>query len=288
MASILTKFLAPKSVLVISFDYEYKGVSYNDYLGRELSCVFTTWADLQFVNGEVSVGDRKLHEFKFVVFGTVGDHGPIYAAALACVKACGVPYFSYGKSEELNSKTLQTVNFKQEHVPHPKTVILTANVEAADGLIKELKLPLVTKIINGSQGKGILKHETKEALVKELKVRKGEVLIAQEALTASCDYRIFFVYDDVMYVDKRSATKKGEFRHNISLGGTLEKVDLPADALAIAKAAQRSMGFDASGVDLIQDEPTGKWYVLEVNSAPQFSEPDKVLAKLVSIIQSKL
>jgi hypothetical protein len=288
MASILTKFLSPKSVLVISFDYEYKGVRYNEYLGRELSCMFVTWADLQFVNGEIAVNDKKLHDFKFVVFGTVGDHGPIYAAALACVKACGVPYFSYGKSEELNSKTLQTVNFKQHSVSHPKTVILTANAEAADGLIKELKLPMVTKIINGSQGKGILKHETKEALVKELKARKGEVLIAQEALTASCDYRIFFIYDDVMYVDKRSATKKGEFRHNVSLGGSLEKVDLPADALAIAKAAQRSMGFDASGVDLLQDEPTGKWYVLEVNSAPQFSEPNKVLEKLVSIIQSKI
>lgn len=288
MASILSKFLTPKSVLVVSFDYEYNGVSYVKHLEREFDCVFVTWADLRFVNGEISVSGKKLHEFKFVIFGTVGSHGPLYAAALACVRACGVPYFSYGKSEELNSKTLQTVNFKQGDVPHPKTVILTADVKAADDLIKELKLPLITKIIDGSQGKGILKHETKEALVKELKARNGQVLIVQEALTASCDYRAFFFYDDMMFVNKRSAAKKNEFRHNISLGGTCEKVNLPAEALVIAKAAQRSMGFDASGVDLIQDEPTGKWYVLEVNSAPQFSEPNMVLEKLVSLIKSKI
>lgn len=288
MASILTKFLTPKAVLVVSFDYEYKGVSYNEYLGRELNCVFTTWDELQFVNGEVIVGDRKLHEFKFVVIGTVGKHGTHYAALLACIEACGLPYFSYGRYEKVDSKAVETVKYKQHAIPHPKTVILTAEADKADALIKELKLPLITKIIDGSQGKGVSKHESKESLVKELKARKGELLIVQEALTASCDYRIFFIYEDVMYVDKRSATKKGEFRHNISLGGTLEKVDLPADALAIAKAAQRSMGFDASGVDLIQDEPTGKWYILEVNSAPQFSEPNKVLEKLVSIIQSKL
>jgi glutathione synthase/RimK-type ligase-like ATP-grasp enzyme len=240
------------------------------------------------VNGELACGEEKLSSFKFVVFGTVGDHGPLYAAALACVQACGVPYFSYGKSDELNSKTLQTVHFKRDSVPHPKTVIQVAKPDVADSVIATLKLPLITKIIDGSQGKGILKHETKEALIKELNARKGQLLIMQEALTASCDYRIFFVYDEPIYVDKRSATKKGEFRHNISLGGSIEKVELAPEVMAIARAAQKSMGFDASGVDLLQDEPTGKWYVLEVNSAPQFSEPAKVLDKLVELIKGKL
>lgn len=288
MASILTKFLAPKSVLVISFDYEYKGVSYTEYLGRTLNCVFTKWDELQLINGEIAIGDQRLSDFKFIVIGTVGKHGTHYAALMACIKACGIPYFSYGKDEKVDSKAVETVNYKHQAVPHPKTIILTAAADKADELIQALKLPLITKIIDGSQGKGVAKHETKESLVKALSSSKGDLLIVQEALTASCDYRIFFMYDEVVYVDKRSATKKGEFRHNISLGGKLEKVDLPADALAIAKAAQRAMGFDASGVDLLQDEPTSKWYVLEVNSAPQFSEPNRVLEKLVSIIQSKI
>ena len=291
MASILSKLLgslSPKRVLVINFDYEYKGVSYIEKLKAELNCTVCKWEDLTFTDGTLTLGEDPISEFSFVVFGTVGDHHVLYSAALACVQAQGVPHFSYGKSEELNSKVLQTVNFRLNKVPHPKTVIVTASKADPDSLIKQLKLPLVVKIIDGSQGKGVTKHETKDSLVKELKAHKDASLIVQEALSSACDYRIFFVYDDLMYVDKRSSTKKSEFRHNISLGGTLEKVDLPADAVAIARAAQKAMGFDASGVDLIQDEPTGKWYVLEVNSAPQFSEPDNVLNKLLTVIKSKL
>jgi D-alanine-D-alanine ligase-like ATP-grasp enzyme len=48
------------------------------------------------------------------------------------------------------------------------------------------------------------------------------------------------------------------------------------------------MGFHASGVDLLQDEPTGKWYVLEVNSAPQFVNLEETLAKLIEVIRSRL
>ena len=147
---------------------------------------------------------------------------------------------------------------------------------------------MVTKIIGGSQGKGVVKHDTKEALIKELKARAGDILICQEALTAGSDYRITFIYDEPLYVIKRSARKKGEFRHNVSLGGSQEKVELEPAAMAIAKSAQKAMGLDASGVDLIQDEPTGKWYVLEVNSAPQFTEPALVMSKLVSMIKSRL
>lgn len=287
MASILAKFLPAKPVLVVSFDYEYNKVRYLERLQRELTCVCCGWEDLEVVNGEAVVDGKRVSDFKFVLIGTVGEHSALYAALLACVKACGIPYFSYGKSEELNSKTLQTINFKNSNVSHPKTVILTAKPDKADMLVKELKLPLVTKIINGSQGKGVLKHETKESLVKELKARQNEQLIVQEALIASCDYRACFIYDELIYVQKRSSTKKGEFRHNISLGGASEYVTLPPEAIALAKLAQSSMDFDASGVDLIQDEPTGKWYVLEVNSAPQFSETTKVLEKLISIVKSK-
>lgn len=291
MASILSKLLgsiSPKRVLVINFDYEYKGVSYHAKLAESLDCTFCKWPELSFTDGQVCLGDDPLTVFKFVLFGTVGPHIQYYTAALEYAQKQGIPCFSYGQDETAVSKVLESVRYTACGVPQPKTIIQVADPKAADKLIGALKLPLVTKIIGGSQGKGVAKHDTKEALVKELKARAGDILICQEALTASSDYRIFFIHDQVLYVDKRSASKKGEFRHNISLGGTKERVELEPGALAIAKSAQAAMGLDASGVDLIQDEPTGKWYVLEVNSAPQFSEPTMVINKLVNIIKSRI
>lgn len=291
MASILTKLLgslSPKRVLVINFDYEHKGVNYVETLKKGLDCTCVKWEDLAFTDGQLTVNGEPLSAFSFVLLGVVGDHGLVYSAALAAVQAAGLPYLSYGRSEELNNKALQTVNFRLNGVAHPKTVILTAKPEAADDLIRGLQLPLVTKIIDGSQGKGIEKHDTKDSLVKELKTRQGALLIVQEALQASCDYRVFFLNDEITYIGRRSSNKKTEFRHNVSLGGTIERAELPPEAVALARQANKAMGFDAAGVDLLQDEPTGKWYVLEVNSAPQFINLEETLAKLIEVIRSRL
>lgn len=292
MASILNKLLGgvlAKPVLVINFDYERADVKYHDVLKRGLNCEFAQWEDVAFVNGEVEVKDRKLSEYSFVLFGTVGERDAVHASAMECADKCGVPHFTYGQSEERCSKILQTVRFARDSVAHPKTVILTAHPDRADSLIKELKLPIVTKIVDGSQGKGIEKHDTKEGLTKALKKHAGEQLIVQEALTTSCDYRIMFIYDEPIYVMKRSATTKGEFRHNVSLGGKFEVIKKPTtEMLVLAKQAQKAMGYDISGVDVIQDDETKQWYVLEVNAAPQFIMPKSVVEKLVDIIKGRI
>lgn len=289
MTSILTKFLEAKPVLVISFDYEYKGVSYHAELSKQLACEFCSWSDIALVDGCVTANAKPLTAFSFVVIGTIGPGRDTLGMQLGttvheAVVASGVPYFAYGRAL---TKVQEPARYAAAGVPTPKTIICAPKLERLEALNAALGFPLISKPVDGSQGSGVTKHADEAALKRLLTSSKAALLIFQQALTASCDYRAFFIYDELMYVDKRSATKKGEFRHNVSLGGSIEKVDLPADALSIAKAAQRAMGFDASGVDLLQDEPTGKWYVLEVNSAPQFSEPNKVLERLVNVIKSK-
>lgn len=289
MPSILKKFLAQKPVLALNFDYERAGVKYKDVLARGLTCVFSEWEDVQFIDGRCVALGKQISEYSFIVIGPVGENDAYYTSVKEAADSAGVPYFSYGRSEEECSKVLQTLRFKRDSVPHPKTVISFADPDKADALTKELKLPLVTKIVDGSQGKGIEKHETVDELKRCLAKLKGQVVIAQEALTTSCDYRIFFIYDEPMFVMKRSATKKGEFRHNVSLGGKYEVVTEPEqEMMQLAKLAQRSMGFDVSGVDLIQDDETKRWYVLEVNSAPQFITPKRVLERLVELIKQRI
>ncbi len=63
----------------------------------------------------------------------------------------------------------------------------------------------------------------------------------------------------------------GEWRTNVSLGGHLEPVEPPEEALRLAVAAIAAIGIDFAGVDLL---PTrgGGWIVLEVNGAADFDE----------------
>lgn len=292
MATLLNKLLkslGSKPVLVLNFDYERAGVKYKDVLNRALSCTFVKWDDISFVDGQARALDKPLTEFSYIIFGTVAGNNVAFAAMRECADKCGVPYFVYGQSDENCGKILQSVRFGAQGVSQPKTVICFADPERADSLIKELKLPLVTKITDGSQGKGIEKHETKESLIKTLKQLKGKEVIVQEALTTSCDYRVFFIHEELVYTMRRSSTKKGEFRHNLSLGGKYDVVESPEpEIVELAKAAQKAMGFDISGVDVIQDDETKRWYCLEVNAAPQFIMPNRIVEKLIELIKQRI
>jgi ribosomal protein S6--L-glutamate ligase len=136
-------------------------------------------------------------------------------------------------------------------------------------------------------------------LEKYLKKNKDETIIFQKFVENEGDYRVFIIEQDIMYsIKRKSKDDKKEFRNNQSLGGTSEKSEIPKKAMDIAKKASKVMGFDISGVDLIKEKGTDNWYVLEVNSAPQFDWEEKgkesiadyreVLDKFVSIIKSKI
>lgn len=85
----------------------------------------------------------------------------------------------------------------------------------------------------------------------------------------SKDSRVYFVGDTVIGSMHRSA-KAGEWRTNVSLGGTVADAtaDLPENAIEIARMAKDAIGLDYAGVDLISDGEN--WYVLEVNPTAGF------------------
>ena len=156
---------------------------------------------------------------------------------------------------------------------------------------------MVSKITDGSQGKGVELQKTKMDLEKYLKKNKEETIIFQKFIENEGDYRLFFIGQDLLYTIKRkSKDDKKEFRNNYSLGGTVERIDLPKNATEIAKKASKVMGFDVSGVDLIKDKNSDNWYILEVNAAPQFGTKNgkeivvdykEVLDKFIEIIGKK-
>ena len=90
-----------------------------------------------------------------------------------------------------------------------------------------------------------------------------------------------------MYSIRRESSKDSEFRNNVSLGGTKTTIKLEPAAKKIADAANAAMKFDVTGVDIIQHKDTKKWYVMEINAAPQFSGElfEPVIDEFIKIVR---
>ncbi len=129
--------------------------------------------------------------------------------------------------------------------------------------------PCVIKLVEGTQGKGVILAETAkaaESVIDGLRQMKAHFLV-QEFIKESngCDIRAFVIGDKVVASMMRRA-KEGEFRSNLHRGGTAVPVELTAEENIVALKAARALGLNVAGVDLLRSK-NGP-LVIEVNSSP--------------------
>jgi ribosomal protein S6--L-glutamate ligase len=129
--------------------------------------------------------------------------------------------------------------------------------------------PCVIKLIEGTQGKGVILAETSkaaESVIDGLRQMKAHFLV-QEFIKESngCDIRAFVIGDKVVASMMRRA-KEGEFRSNLHRGGSAVPVKITEEEARVAINAARALGLNVAGVDLLRS--TRGPLVLEVNSSP--------------------
>jgi ribosomal protein S6--L-glutamate ligase len=129
--------------------------------------------------------------------------------------------------------------------------------------------PLVIKLLEGTQGKGVVLADSHQSAVSIINAFKGmhANILVQEYIEESRgkDIRCFVIGDKVVAAIKRQA-KDGEFRANVHQGGKALKVKLSPQERAIAIAAAKTMGLKVAGVDLVRSNHGP--LVLEINSSP--------------------
>ncbi len=145
----------------------------------------------------------------------------------------------------------------------------------ADGIIKELSLPVIVKESFGSMGKGVYKADTKEQLLTLMERLKNMPHIYQEYIGKKFgeDIRAIVIGGKVVASMRRKNEK--DFRSNIALGGKGEKVELSKAYKEIAEKSAKTLGLDYCGVDLLcgyDNEPV----VCEVNSNAFFEEIENI------------
>lgn len=129
--------------------------------------------------------------------------------------------------------------------------------------------PLVVKLLEGTQGVGVVLCETRKAAESVIEAFLGiDVnIMVQEyiAEAGGADVRCFVIGDRVVAAMRRQA-QPGEFRSNLHRGGSAETARISPAERRTAVAAARAMGLNVAGVDLIRSNHGP--LVLEVNSSP--------------------
>lgn len=139
-----------------------------------------------------------------------------------------------------------------------------------DDLIKMVGgSPLIVKLLEGTQGKGVVLAETKkaaESVINAFKSLNANILVQEFIKEANGkDIRCFVIDGKVVAAIQREAMP-GEFRANIHLGGTATVVKVTPEEKKIAIKAAKAMELKVAGVDIIRSSKGP--LLLEVNSSP--------------------
>ncbi|NNC83548.1 MAG: 30S ribosomal protein S6--L-glutamate ligase [Flavobacteriales bacterium] len=151
----------------------------------------------------------------------------------------------------------------------PKTAFTNYSKDTSEVLRQVGGAPVVIKLLEGTQGVGVVLAETRKAAESILEAFNGlqARVIAQEFIkeAGGADIRAFVVDGVVVGAMKRQA-KEGEFRSNLHRGGSAEVIELSDEEENAALRAAKVLGLGIAGVDMLQSSRGP--LIMEVNSSP--------------------
>ncbi|MDQ3192676.1 MAG: 30S ribosomal protein S6--L-glutamate ligase [Bacteroidota bacterium] len=173
----------------------------------------------------------------------------------------------------------------------PKTVFTNHSKDVMQVIDKVGGAPLVIKLLEGTQGLGVVLAETKKAAESVIEAFYGlkTRIIVQEFIkeAKAADIRAFVVDGIVVGAMKRQG-KEGEFRSNLHRGGTASIFKLSREEKAAALKAAKTLGLAIAGVDMLQSSRGP--LILEVNSSPGLEGIERatdidIAAKIIEFVE---
>ncbi len=165
----------------------------------------------------------------------------------------------------------------------PKTGFANAPGDTEDLLKLVGGAPVVIKLLEGTQGVGVVLAETKKAAESVIEAFRGlkANFMVQEFIkeAGGADLRCLVVGDKVVAAMMRQG-KEGEFRSNLHRGGSAKLVKITPEERKTAVRSAQVMGLNVAGVDLLRSSRGP--VVMEVNSSPGLEGIEKATQKDVA------
>jgi len=161
------------------------------------------------------------------------------------------------------------------------------NPDDTNDLIEQVGgAPLVIKLLQGTQGIGVVlaeTHNAAESVIQAFMGLKANIMVQEFIKEAEgSDIRCFVIGDKVVAAMKRQAAP-GEFRSNLHRGGTATLMRLTPEERSTAVRAAKIMGLNVCGVDMLRSNHGP--VIMEVNSSPGLKgieeASDKDIASLI-------
>lgn len=176
---------------------------------------------------------------------------------------------------------LRSLQLLSNHsIPMPVTGFANSPVDTLDVIKMVGGAPVVVKLLEGTQGKGVVLAETEkasESVINAFKSLNANILVQEYIKEAQGkDIRCFVIDGKVVGSIQREASE-GEFRANLHLGGKASSVKISPQERKIAINAAKAMGLKVAGVDIIRSKDGPK--VLEINSSPGLEGIEDITGK---------
>jgi len=182
----------------------------------------------------------------------------------------------------------------QHGIHIPTTGFANSPIDTNDLIEMVGGAPLIVKLLEGTQGRGVVLAETKKAsdsVINAFKSLKANLLVQQFIKEADGkDLRCFVIDGKVVASIERKAAP-GEFRANIHQGGSASVVKISPEERALAIKAAKILGLQVAGVDIIRSKKGP--LLLEVNSSPGLEGIESATGKdiagmIIASIEKKL
>lgn len=199
-------------------------------------------------------------------------------AVVSHLEAMGVPVVNRATAiRRARDKLLALQTLAASGILVPRTVLARRTGQFDDAIERVGGPPVVLKLLQGTQGVGVILAETRVAAASILDSLWGlrqDVLVQEYvAESAGRDVRALVVGGRIVAAMRRQA-RTGEWRSNIHRGGAGTRVELDSAYERAALTAAHAIGLDVAGVDLLEgrDGPL----VIEVNASPGFEGLEQV------------
>jgi ribosomal protein S6--L-glutamate ligase len=179
---------------------------------------------------------------------------------------------------------LRSLQILSNHgISTPTTGFANSPADTADIIKMVGGAPVVIKLLQGAQGRGVVLAETNkaaESVINAFKTVKANILVQEFIKEADGkDIRLLIIDGKIVASIQRSAAQ-GEFRANLHLGGTASAIKTTSEERKMAINATKAMGLYVAGVDIIRSKSGPK--VLELNSSPGLEGVEEISGKDVA------
>jgi gamma-F420-2:alpha-L-glutamate ligase len=228
--------------------------------------------------GKVFIRGKEVDYPDFVMVVTVDERDDYkFRAVLRMFETLGINCINTVDAIEKAGDKIYSFQIANQFVPEikmPKTILISPDVPM-EMIEEQVGFPLVLKIMDGNQGRGVGLIQTKEQLENILNIvtasEFGQELMVQEAILSSAgrDIRLVVAGGEVIHSFVRR--NDDDFKSNLHQGGSLETFEAPQSLIDSSIKLADAFGLKLGSIDYLFGENEDEFYLCEVNSVPGIS-----------------